>query len=94
MFDDIITNQTERDFYIKKEIRGEIMKNITKFLSLTLVIMLLVVFGCTNVLAANDTITIKSSKSLSKLITNYDEVMKVYKTTSKKTVYSMQYDKK
>lgn len=70
------------------------MKNITKFLSLTLVIMLLVVFGCTNVLAASDTITIKSSKSLSKLITNYDEVMKVYKTTSKKTVYSMQYDKK
>ena len=70
------------------------MKNITKFLSLTLVIMLLVVFGCTNVLAASDTITIKSSKSLSKLITNYDEVMKVYKTTSKKTVYSMQYYKK
>ena len=70
------------------------MKNITKLLSLTLVITLLVSFGCMSVLAANDTITIKSSKSLSKLITNYDETLKVYTTTSKKTVYSMQYNKK
>lgn len=69
------------------------MKNITKFLSLTLVISLLLVFSCNKVFAA-DTITIKSSKSLSKLITNYDQDFKDYKTTSKKTVYSMQFDKK
>lgn len=69
------------------------MKNITKFLSLTLIISLLFAFGLNSVFAA-DTITIKSSKSLSKLITNYEQDFKNYKTTSKKTIYSMQFDKK
>lgn len=72
------------------------MKNVTKILFLSVLTCLLLAFGCSDVNAASKTktITIKSSKKITNMITNYDEDFVIYKTTSKKTVYGLEFDKK
>ena len=70
------------------------MKNVAKVLFLSVVTCALLVFGCSDTLAANKTITIKSAKKVSKLISNYNQDLTIYTTTGKKTVYGLEFDKK
>ncbi len=71
------------------------MKKIGKILFLSLITCALLVFGCSDTIAATKakTITIKSAKKITSFIGNYNQDFTIYTTTGKKTVYSLNFDK-